>query len=358
MIRRPVTIKDVAERSGVHASTVSRVLNPATRAMVSPALAARVLGVAEQLGYRRNPLASGLRTRRSFTVGVLIPDLSNPVFPPIVRGIERTLSARGFIAILADSANSAQTEQAIVENLMSRQIDGLILATANRNDPVVEAWAASGTPLVLVNRAMARADVSAVVNDDELGIRLALEHLTSLGHRRIGYVGGPQSTSTGYDRYRAFLDVGRSLQLEVVGEHVVNAETFTEAAGERALRAILGARSELTAIVAANDLLALGAYDALAGHKLRCPDDLSITGFNDMPFINRCSPPLTTVHIPHHELGVAAAQLLLRHIDDSSAPPGRIRLEPHLVIRGSTRRLEDSASSTARLASLAARAPT
>ena len=354
-----ITIKDVARRSGVHPSTVSRVLNPATRSMVSDALAARVLEIAAGLGYRRNPLASGLRTRRSFTVGVLIPDLSNPVFPPIVRGIERTLSANGFIAILADCANNEQTEQAIVENLQSRQIDGLILATAHRRDPVVEACVASGTPLVLVNRMLARTDVAAVVNDDELGIRLALEHLTGLGHRRIGYVGGPPSTSTGYDRHRAFLTVMRALGLELDTDLVLNARAFNEAAGQQAFFEILDSGTGPTAVVAANDLLALGGYDALAARGLSCPDDLSITGFNDMPFIDRCQPPLTTVHIPHDELGVQAALLLLERIADPATPARRLRLEPTLTVRGSTRRPGDGVESfSPRPARTAARSAT
>jgi LacI family transcriptional regulator len=344
MSRRRITIKDVATRSGVHASTVSRVLNPETRGMVSEALAQKVLAIAEGLGYRRNPLASGLRTRRSYMVGVLIPDLSNPVFPPIVRGIERTLSANGFIAILADCANNEQTEQAMVENLQSRQIDGLILATAHRKDPVIEACLASGMPLVLVNRSVARADVSAVVNDDELGIRLALEHLTGLGHTRIGYVGGPQSTSTGYDRYRAFLKVARRIGIAVTPEIIVNAEAFSEPAGKQAFLRILESGKELSAVVAANDLLALGGYDALAARGQRCPDDLSITGFNDMPFIDRCQPPLTTVHIPHDGLGVQAALLLLERIADPDARARRVRLKPSLALRGSTRRLDATAA--------------
>ena len=342
MIRRPVTIKDVAVRSGVHASTVSRVLNPATRTMVSPELARRVLNVAEELGYRRNPLASGLRTRRTFTIGVLIPDFSNPVFPPIVRGIESTLSAHGYMAVLAEGASREQTEQPALENLVSRRVDGLILATAHCQDSVIEACAASGTPIVLVNRALESAEVSAVVNDDERGVRLALEHLTVLGHRRIAYVGGPQTTSTGHGRYRAFLRVAAELGVDVATDQIINASAFTEAAGKEALLAILARRKDLTAVVAANDLLALGVYDALSASGLRCPEDMSVTGFNDMPFVDRCAPPLTTVHIPHHALGVAAAELLLRQIANPSAAPTRVRLEPHLVVRGSTRAREGS----------------
>src|SRR5690554_1173087 len=138
MQKSRATIKDVARRSGVHPSTVSRVLSPSTRSMVSRELAEKILSIAEELGYRRNPLASGLRTRRSYTVGVLIPDLTNPVFPPIVRGVERTLAAQGFTAVLADSAHDEENALAILENMSSRHVDGVILATAHRKDKLVE----------------------------------------------------------------------------------------------------------------------------------------------------------------------------------------------------------------------------
>jgi LacI family transcriptional regulator, galactose operon repressor len=333
------TIKDVARRCGVHASTVSRVLNPQTRAMVSEEVAERILRVADRLGYQHNRFASGLRTRRSYTVGVLIPDLTNPVFPPIVRGVERTLSNNGFTAILADSANDQRNEQAILESLQGRQVDGLILATAHRKDPVVAACVERHIPVVLVNRSVDDPAVSAVVNDDEAGIRLALEHLIERGHRGIAYVGGPQSTSTGYARYRAFLKVARALGLAPDKALAVNARSFDEEAGERALADILARDRPFTAVVSANDLLALGCYDAIAARGLNCPRDLSVTGFNDMPFVDRCNPPLTTVHIQHDELGAAAARLLLERIREPASPARLLSLEPRLVIRGSTRAL-------------------
>lgn len=194
MRKARVTINDVAAKARVHASTVSRVLNDETRSMVSKPVADRVLGVARKLGYLANPLAAGLRTRRSRTIGVLIPDLTNPVFPPIVRGITQTLHDAGYVVVLADSNNDVREAQAIVATLRARHVDGLILATAQREDPVVEECVEHGIPLVLVNRSADKTPVSTVATDDDLGIHLALEHLLELGHRRIAFVGGPQST--------------------------------------------------------------------------------------------------------------------------------------------------------------------
>lgn len=331
-------IKDVAQRAGVHPSTVSRVLNPATRSMVSATLAEEILRIAAELGYRRNPLASGLRTRKTYTVGIIIPDLTNPVFPPIVRGVERALDAQGYIAILADSGSGDRSEAEIVENMRARDVDGLILATAKRRDPVVDTCVEQGLPLVLVNRTVSRHNVAAVINDDDLGIELALAHLTSLGHERIAYIGGPQSTSTGYVRYHAFRRRAVELGVDLDKPLIVNATGFTEAAGARALAHLLDSGKRFTAVLTANDLLALGCYDTLRARKLRCPDDLSITGFNDMPFVDRFDPPLTTVHIPHDALGVEAARLLLERMQDADMPAREVRLAPTLVVRGSTAR--------------------
>lgn len=335
-----ITIKEVAAASGVHASTVSRALNDETRDMVSKPVADKVLAVARKLGYLRNPLASGLRTRRSHTIGVLIPDITNPVFPPIIRGIERTLAAAGYISVLADSDSHERNTQNIVESLLGRQVDGLILATAYRKDPVVDKCIEKGVPLVLVNRLVDKARVAAVVNDDDFGIRLALEHLLGLGHREIAFVGGPQNTSTGYHRYLAFLAATKEHGLKIDRSLVVNGKSFSEAEGQACLTKIIAENDRrFTAVVAANDLLALGCFDALTAHGMRCPDDVSVSGFNHMPFVDRFTPSLTTVHIPHDELGAQAAQLLLERIRHPEDAPKIIRLKPTLVLGASTRAL-------------------
>ena len=336
MVPPPANIKDVASRAGVHPSTVSRVLNPATRSMVSDHLARKIMRVAEELGYRRNPLAAGLRTQRTHTVGIVLPDITNPVFPPMVRGAEHTLGGEGYTAILADSGGRRRSERTILEDMKTRRVDGLIIAAARRKDPIVDECVELAIPLVLVNRTVDKHNVAAVINDDELGIELALEHLQALGHRRVAYVGGPQSTSTGYVRYRTFIRSSKRLGLNVDRQMVVNARDYTESAGQRAFKRILERKKDFTAVLTANDLLALGCYDGIRASGLKCPDDISVTGFNDMPFVDRFDPPLTTLHIPLDDLGVQAAQLLLERIRQPDAPVKQLRLEPRIVVRGST----------------------
>lgn len=320
----------------VHPSTVSRVLNPETRSMVSVAVADRVIRIAGEMGYARSTLAYGLRTGRTHTVGVVIPDLTNPLFPPIIRQIERTLADHGYLAILADSDNDQKNEMAIVQSFMGRSVDGLILATAHRLDSVVNACIEEHIPLVLVNRTIDAHSVTAVINDDEHGIGLAVSHLVELGHKSIAYLGGPQDTSTGHDRYRAFKKLMRIGTFQSHDDLVLHCNVFTEAEGYKGFLSILDKRRKFTAVVAANDLLALGCYDAMAELGLSCPADISVTGFNDMPFMNRLSPPLTSLRIPHDEIGHQAARLLLERILDPEAKVRCINLLPELIIRGST----------------------
>jgi len=336
MPKRNVNIKDVAAKAKVHPSTVSRVLNPETRSMVSGPVADRVTRIAAEMGYARSSLAYGLRTGRTHTIGVVIPDLTNPLFPPIIRQIERTLADQGYIAILADSDTNQKNETAIVQSLMSRNVDGLILATAHRLDAVVSTIVDDHVPLVLVNRTIDTHSVTAVINDDEHGIGLAVSHLVGLGHKSIAYLGGPQDTSTGHDRFLAFKKLMRAGSFKSHSDLILNCKAFTEAEGHRGFLSILDKRRKFTAVIAANDLLALGCYDAMAERGLSCPADISVTGFNDMPFMNRLSPPLTSLRIPHDEIGSQAATLLLERIRNVESKVRTVNLLPELIVRAST----------------------
>ena len=333
-------IKQIAERAGVHASTVSRVLNPHTRALVSDEVAVRVLKIAESLRYTRNPLAVGLKTRRSSTVGVIVPDLTNPVVPPLVRAVQRTLEKEGYVTMLADSDGNQETEGVILEQLRARQVDGLILATALLKGKIVTACQECDLPFVLVNRTVSDPSVTSVVNNDVQGVRLVVDHLVQLDHRNLAYVGGPLNTSTGQARRQGFIAALKAHRLKVRKELIVDCTSFSVEAGLAAARELLRtSKRSFTAIVSANDLLALGIYDALAEAELACPQDISVTGYNDMPFAARFHPPITTLSIQYEEMGVRASQLLLRKMRDPDAEVPSIRLEPFLVVRGSTARL-------------------
>ncbi len=331
----PVTIRDVARVAQVHPGTVSRALNEETRALVNPDTAERVLRAAEELGYRPNRIARGLKTSRSNTIGVLIPDITNPLFPPILRGIEDRLDEAGYTALIVNTDNDPERERVYVEAMRARQVDGFISATARLDRELTE-LAGGGTALVLVNRSLEDGSVPAVTVDDRRGIALAVEHVVGLGHRQIGHVAGPQNLSTGHRRYRGFVEAIQGAGLDAPEELVSFGEFFTEEEGARACRALLDAEPSVTAIVAGNDLMALGCYDVIEERGLRCPEDVSIVGFNDMPFIDKLRPPLTSVRIPQREIGKVAADLLLLQLSAEAPPPREILLEPTLVVRGST----------------------
>lgn len=331
-----MTIRDVARLAEVHPGTVSRALNEETRGLVNEETAARVQRAADALGYRPNPLARGLKTNRSYAIAVLIPDLTNPLFPPIVRGIEDRLEQAGYTPLIVNTDNDPERERSHIATMLARQVDGFIAATARLDaEPLAEALA-DGMPLVLVNRSFEDGSVPVVTVDDRLGMRLAVEHIVGLGHERIAHVAGPQNVSTGRRRHEGFQQSMAAAGLAVPEGSVSVAQRFAEDEGTRACRELLDRDPRLTAIVAANDRLAIGAYDELARRGLRCPGDVSVTGFNDMPFIDRLQPPLTSVRVPQREIGIAAADLLLASLGDELAPPREILLEPMLIVRGST----------------------
>ncbi len=330
------TLRDVAEAAGVHAATASRALNPSTRGLVNADTARRVIRVAEQLGYRPNPIARGLKTSKSGTVGIVLPDLTNPLFPPIVRGIEEVLEPAGYSGLIVNTDNDPGREQTLIEHLRSRQVEGLIVATARVEHPLMQQLHRDGVVMVMVNRRPEGVDVPSITPDDAAGVDLAVRHLAGLGHTRIAHVAGPQSTSTGASRARAFRGTVRDLGLDDDPALVTMAEAWSEDAGADGLRRLLDSGPEFTAIVAGNDLIALGCYDVFFERGIECPAEMSVVGFNDMPFLDKLRPPLTTIAIPHQQIGAEAARLLLDALGDPTRPSRSVLLPLSLVVRGST----------------------
>ncbi|GAA4661262.1 LacI family DNA-binding transcriptional regulator [Amycolatopsis dongchuanensis] len=327
---KPPTIADVAKLAGVHKATASRALNPRTSGQVNAATARRVLTAAKRLRYQPNTVARSLSTNRSATVGVLVPDLTNPLFPLVVRGIEDALDNQGYTALLANTDNDPERAGAQFDALLSRRVDGFLIATARREDPLLTRAHDQGIAVVLVNRSTDVPLFPAVTGDDAAGIAAAVEHLRDLGHRRLAHLAGPAGMSTGSVRARAFR--------QHAGEcaPVVECASYTEEAGAEAARRLLDEHPGSTGIVAGNDMIALGALQVLRERGLDCPQDVSVIGFNDMRFVDKLVPPLTTVHVPHHRLGAEAAQLLLEQLDRPDRAPKTVTLPLHLVVRGST----------------------
>lgn len=304
-----VRLVDVARAAGVHPGTASRALNPAARDGVSRKTVRRVELAAQRLGYVPNTLARGLRTSRSYVIALVVPDITNPLFPHIVRGAEQVLSDAGYTLVLTDTNNDAGSEHTQVAAMQARGVDGFIVATARWQDATLDELAEAGVPTVQVNRRNGAGRFPYVGADDRRGVELCVDHLVALGHRAILHLAGPADTSTARDRSSAFRQAMRTHGLGA--DLSVDAASYTEQAGTEAVEEAIRRGFDFTAVVAANDLLALGAADALAAHGRQCPRDVSITGCNDIDFMSRLSPPFTTVRVPLRRMGELAARTLV-----------------------------------------------
>ncbi|HEX6300386.1 MAG TPA: LacI family DNA-binding transcriptional regulator [Acidimicrobiia bacterium] len=331
---KPPTLRDVAREAGVHVSTVSRVLNDqAAAGRITPDTEERIREAARRLGYRRNTIARALRTGRTLVVGMVIPDIANLYQAGITRGAGDILYADGFSLILASTDDDPEHARTQVSAMLGVQAEGLMYGVAREDDEVLAGLVEESVPVVLFNRTVDTPGVSAVLPDDHTGTRLAVEHLLSLGHRNIVHVGGPEDVSSTVNRLGAFEATLKSAGL--TGSHGF-AHRHIEEEGYRVTRALLEELPETTAVLAANDRLALGAIDAIRDSGRICPDDVSVVGFNDMPYGNRFSPPLTTVRISQYDLGSMAARLLLETIADPGRPAETQLAPAELVIRDST----------------------
>ena len=337
-VSRRATLKDVAQAVGVHVSTVSRALNPETRHLITPQIVEKITEASRQLGYQPNTAAYSLRTNRTRTVGVVVPDITNSIFPPIIRGLEDALTPRGYATLVVNTDGHADREAAILDTLFARGVDGLVIASAEREDSAIRAVAARGTPVITVNRRTDDPTIASVINDETEGVRHMLNHLVALGHRSIATIAGNQALSTGQRRYEAFLRHAVEMGLDVGPSRVGFASTFNEKDGERCMEELMARGGDFTAVLCANDRLAIGAIMALRRRGLSCPADVSVTGFNDMAMVDRIDPPLTTVRIQQYRVGAAAGELLLERMSRRSeiGRPQHIVMPVELVVRGST----------------------
>jgi LacI family transcriptional regulator len=278
-------------------------------------------------------MARGLKLRQSFVLGVLVPDVMNPLFAAIFRGVEDAALEEGYTVILSSTDGQERREREVLLALQSRMIDGVVVASASLRDSSVHWLREHGIPHVLVNRYSDQKDYF-VGTDDRLGARLATEHLLALGHKRIAHLAGQRRYSTAVNRQRGYEEALKAAGIEPDSTLIV--ETGFVGAGVTATHRLLDRRKRPTAVVAVNDVAAVGAYDAAEQLGLRIPADLAITGYNDIPLAARLRPGLTTIHVPAQEIGRAAARMLLEQMVAGRHEPKRMVLPPELIVRGST----------------------
>ena len=335
------TLRQVAQQAGVHLSTASRALDPERRHLISRDIVARVEAAARSVGWRPNRAAASLRRGRSKAIGVLIPDMANLVTAQIMQGIEAAIVSRGFFPLVVSTR--ATPAKAVVDRLLWQRVEGVV--DASTDSEMSRALAKAGVPTVLTSRADPEGQFSSVNSDRECAANLAIDHLHALGHRAIAVLASPQDAQVSIDRLNYCLAALARHGLQP--DAVAVADASSRDAGLRAFEPLLAQRSprgpyRFTAVCAANDLLALGAYEAARKTGLSIPHDFSVVGQNDMLMADLVSPPLTTVRLQHYDMGRQAGDLLIEEIearmsgDGSRRPPRVIVFRPEFVVREST----------------------
>ena len=330
-------LKDVARRAGVDASTASRVLRDDPSQQVRPETRQRILDAAKELRYRPNALAQGLRTRRTDTLGLIIPNLDNLGFADVTHGIQAAAAQAGKLVMVVEADAVAGRAHPIYERLIGDgRLDGLVVAFASLEDDMVAQLGEREIPLVLVNRRTSRVRGSVVV-DDERGSRMAIEHLVSLGHRRIGYLGLDADTDTARRRLTGY-GAGMTQAGIRIDPRWLAAGPPTEDGGRSAVEALLRATpaSRPTALFVASLMSAIGALAALADAGLSVPGDMSLVTFNDHPFAAHTAPPLTTVRMPNFKMGQEAVRMLLEAFAGKPVEDLMIDDAPEIIARAST----------------------
>jgi LacI family transcriptional regulator len=333
---RPIRLADVAQVAGVGTSIVSRVLNADATLSIRPETRERILAAARDLNYRPNAFARGLKLARTMTIGLVIPNLAYPVNAEIIRGAERRAAAAGYVVLLADSEEFLQAGEAFERLLREGRVDGLLIASASTDEEVVRALARAGLPFVLVNRRVTRVGPSVTV-DDVRGMKIGVEHLISLGHRRIAYIGGPADADTAQRRLTGFRTAMREARLRAPMARLAEAP-FDEEGGFRAMTELLNRGPRPTAVAVWSLATAVGALAAARETGVHVPEQLSMVAFHDAPMASYLDPPLTTVRMPLREMAERGVECLLALIDGRDVENVVIGTTPVLVERASTTR--------------------
>ncbi len=331
------TVHQVAERAGVSIATVSRVLNGKGGSRTTEE---RVRDAVRALGYRPDAAGRALKLGRTLQVAFAVDDLANPVYTDMMGGVEAGLADSGSRLLVASTGHAVEDLLSLVASLDRGYADGLVISPLVRPPVLLAALEAASVPVVLVGNMPDHVRLDSVRTDSAAGVALALDHLVATGRRHVVFVNGPGSTVPAQMRAAGFAQATRRVG---IASDTVTADSFTADGGEQAWARLLseGRAVEFDAVLAANDLLAIGVMRAARASGRRVPDDLAVTGIDDIPFAPLFSPSLTTVSLGARERGRLAAELLLGRLADPGLPPRTVRIAPELIVRESTQRHEE-----------------
>jgi LacI family transcriptional regulator len=328
------TMEEVGRRAGVSAMTVSRVVNG--RGGVDLETQRRVEEAIQALDYVPNRIARGLISQKTQTIGLIVPDVVNPFFAPVVRGAESAARKAGYRVLLCNSEGDLRLEREYIEDLVAHRVEGLLLAPASdRSRSSIMPLLRGGFPLVLIDRTLPDAECDLIVSDNTQGARRLIEHLIAVGHREIAHVTDAEDTSTGRERLRGYRDA-----LDVAGilfqPDLVVRTTVDRIGGYRAAQEILARDRLPTAIFAVNNMTAIGTMEALRERGLSVPKDMGLVCFDDVEHLAILSPILTVIDQPAETFGSLGAQLLLERVTGkASSRSRRIILQTDLIVRES-----------------------
>lgn len=326
------TIRDVAKRAGVSAPTVSRVLN--NYQFIRPEVRERVQIAIAELGYERNRVAQRLRASQSLVIGIVVADITNPFLNTIMSIVESAFFGRGYSVLMSNTDSSPQKEQAYLSMMESEEAAGLVVIPSSESVERITQLSAGGLPIVVIDRRMTDNNVDCVLSDNVGGARTAVEHLISLGHRRIGHIGGPLHLTSGRERLQGYMEGMQSAGLPVEDDWIRFGD-HKYASGYDNTAALVREHPELTALFIENNMMSLGALAALHDGGIRIPSQMAVVGFDDLPWAAILNPPLTVIAQATAEIGNRAAAMLLERIAQPDLPARTEILSTTLRVRGS-----------------------
>ena len=329
---RSATISEVAARAGVSTATVSRVI--AGTGQVGDTLRSRVVRAARELDYLPNRVARNLRVRTTRTIGVVIPDILNPFFTGVVRGIEDALQLEDYTLLLGNSDGQTERERLYLDTLRGEGVAGILFVPSNGEKDAYRSLRRAGIPVVAIDRSPVGLDVDLVTVTNEEGAHSAVAHLLSAGWKRIGLIAGPSHVNVARERERGYVRALEEAGMATSPDLVRRAD-FREQGGYDAMRSLLELAERPTAVFVANNLMAMGALHAISDAGLEIPKDIGIVSFDDLPWGAWLQPALTVVDQPAHDLGATAARILLSRLRDPDRPIRKVILQTKLVVRAS-----------------------